>query len=190
MSGRLCIFAVGLLAMALDSSGCKQDELDPLSKEAIDDVASDQGNGEGTDWTGTYQTEFELIDCDCPTLELEENGMPVSFEVCNAVDFSPEDGATPAEIVQTNGQLTMTLDDVGQMSGPVDADGSFTVASRINLDSLLFDNEFLGRVDGTFAKSEGTRSFEAVYAQRLVASLPGQEIDCRASFDLHGVADD
>lgn len=186
MSRRLYILAAGLLAVA----GCKDDELDPLSKEAIDDVADDQGSGEGTDWTGTYQTEFELIDCDCPALELEENGMPVSFEICDAVDFSPEDGETPAEVVQTNGQMTMTLDDVGQMSGPVDADGSFTVASRINLDSLLFDNEFLGRIDGEFSKTDGTRGFEAVYAQRLVASLPGQEVDCRATFDLVGVADD
>lgn len=176
---------LGLVATL--GSACKDDGAgDPLSADAIDSISQSQGDASGDDWSGTYLTEFALLSCDCPTVQMEMGGMPIEFDICEAVDFAPEDGNSPASLLQTEGLLLLELEDSGQMTGPIDADGNFSVGSRVNLDSLLFENEFLGRIDGELDTDEGNAHFTALYQQRVVADYLDEHIDCRAKFDLDG----
>jgi hypothetical protein len=181
---------VGLL-LALASAGsaaCKagNGDGDPLSADAIDSISQEEGDAEGTEWSGTYLTTFTLLSCDCPTVELQMGGMPVDFDICEAVDFAPNDGSSPATLLQTDGLLLFTLEDAGQMTGPIQSNGEFSVGSRVNLDSLVFENEFLGRIDGELDDDDGPAHFTALYQQRVVAEYLGEDIDCRAKFDLDG----
>lgn len=180
---------LGLAAVALAGS-CKTEDSDPLSAVVIDGISQESGNANGTAWTGNYETRFELVECDCPEIDAEQDGMPFVFDICEAIDFSPEDGAAPLMVVQTDGFLAITLPDAGQMTGPINSDGGFSVASHINLDTLLFNNEFLGRIDGTFETKAGLDTFEGVYKQRVIADYVDQHIDCRTVFDLEGERDD
>ncbi len=143
------------------------DDLDP---EVIDELSAEQGSASGTTWTGTYSSTFTTESCDCPTVTLQDS----SVDLCMFVEQASVDFA----LTQADGFLF--VDVAGTMlTGAIEADGSFVVAGKQDLSSLIGPIDRLSRMDGNLEMVDGMAQFSATAGQRLIGEYLDEPIDCR-----------
>ena len=63
------------------------------------------------------------------------------------------------------------------LTGPIDADGSFSVAGLHDVSTIAGPLELIGRLDGSVDGDDALATGDA--AQRLIGELSGEPIDCR-----------
>jgi hypothetical protein len=157
----LAILAVG--AACESGSG----PIDPLDRELIQELAIAQGAAGGNARSGFYSIQLEPDECDCPSIELDDQ----TIDPCVAANFN-------AELSEANGVLALSAVSVlGLMTGAIEADGSFVIAGIHDLSTAAGTLEALRRMDGQFATDDDAA--EGWVGQRLIGEIPGQTIDCR-----------
>jgi hypothetical protein len=176
--------ALGLFALLGCGAHHRPDPLDPV---VLDELAGQRGDAVGTDWSGDYACTLELVSCGCPVLEIEENGMPIDYDPCTLVDVDMGGGEVLVPLLQTDGIVVLTLPDLGQLTGPIDADGSFSAAARLVLDSVLLEHELLTRADGELYEDRGDAALSGRLRQRFLATVGEQRVDCVAELDVEGI---
>jgi hypothetical protein len=88
------------------------------------------------------------------------------------VQFTPDE----LQVTHTDGLLAITVDPI-TLTGAIETDGSFVVASRHDATSLFGPLDSLARIDGQF-DAESTYA-DGSLAQRLLGELAGEPLDCR-----------
>jgi hypothetical protein len=162
---RQALTATLALAAAL---ACADEPVDPLDPDLIRELSLERGTAVGNVHGGTWAFEFELADCDCPNIEV--NGATIIL--CGAVDFVPGE----LQVSQADGLLAIPIDPI-TLTGAIESDGSFVVASRHDASALLGPIESLARIDGQFDAS--STHADGSVAQRLLGDLAGDPLDCR-----------
>lgn len=170
------------LVFALVFAGCGGGEpADWLDEATLLELAGEQGDASGTIWSGSYVLEPSTASCDCPSVTIE--GMPL--ELCSLVEL-----ATPTlELSHADGFLIAPFGE-GMLSGAVDAEGGFTLASVQDVSTLAGEAKLLARMAGTLQLAAPGAVLEAEAGQRLVGELGGQSIDCRWLGDMVGTRSD
>jgi hypothetical protein len=153
-----------LLATALACA----DELDPLDPDLIRELSLERGSAVGDVHGGAWAFEFELATCDCPSVEVDGQ----TQDLCAFAQFWPGE----LQVSQADGLLAIPIDPI-TLTGAIESDGSFVVASRHDASTLLGPLESLARIDGQF-KASSTQADGSV-AQRLLGDLAGEPLDCR-----------
>lgn len=148
--------------------GEQDGEVDPLDAELIDALAKARGDGNGSEHSGSWQFEYTLDSCDCPTITVED----LSHDLCQ-LDAALLMGVHVVD--QVGGILAITTEQ-GVLSGAIEADASFVVASHHDATTVLGVLESLRRLDGAFGN---TNTASGWAGQRLIGELAGQPIDCR-----------
>jgi hypothetical protein len=169
-------------------------DLDPLDPQVAGDIGKNDGDALGEAWSGNYAFETILLECDCPVLQPDEIEIPDDgtlpiepgevVDACQILyDFdtmpAPEAG-TVVQLVHADGTLAWPHW-FPALAGPVDADGTFTVAGTADLSQYFVSAELVTRVDGDLDQS----GFSGTLGQRVIARLPTREVDCRSE---HGVS--
>lgn len=165
--GRVVIVALlvgGLLACAEQPAG------DWLDEAVLLELAAEQGSASGSSWSGSYALELGTTSCDCPSVALEGE----TIELCSLVELATGE----LELSHADGFVVAPFGE-GMLSGPVEADGSFALASVQDVSTLLGPTKLLARIEGTLGLVEGGATLRGEAGQRLVGELAGDAIDCR-----------
>ncbi len=171
--------AVALLLVTL-AAACSAD--DPLDSDLLASLATEQGDAKGDTWTGTWNWDFDLVACDCPLTGAASG----NFDPCTVTPLSTLGGDGSAIALQGDGFLVFESPNA-QLSGAVNADGSFDLAAVFTLTSLIGQAAFYMRMDGEFEggfdKDSGTdnATMSARVRQRVVETVELQ-IDCRSEW--------
>jgi hypothetical protein len=179
----------------LAAGACKNDPFDPLDPDNIGDLGNDMGDAKGEGYSGKFALELTPLDCDCPPLfpeDFENLGAGLGLEPGDTIDpcsqiaifyGSDAEAVTQAELVQADGLLAFT-DWLPPLSGPVDADGSFSVGGYEDFSETFVDAAMVVRIDGEFGNIDG---FFGVLQQRVIANLLDRSVDCRSTHQIDGV---
>ena len=191
------LLAVALLSVAL--TGC--DDEDPLDPDLLAALARGRGDAMGNGFTGLYVGEFGFDDCTCSTLE-----GPNLDAIVAALPDNPQDqcrvaflqgdaltggipGELAASVVQADGFLAVEWDTDGQtfqLTGPIQADGTITVASAFLTGAVsLGEVRATARLDGILRQSEGGPILEGVLRQGLSIDAFNDQARCRSSATLN-----
>jgi hypothetical protein len=159
------------LVLALLLAGCGADEpADWLDEATLLELAGEQGDASGVIWSGSYLLEPSTASCDCPSVTIEGTAL----ELCSLVEL-----ATPTlELGHTDGFLLAPFGE-GMLSGAVDAQGRFALASVQDISTLAGQAKLLARMEGTLELAGAEAVLQAEAGQRLVGELGGEPIDCR-----------
>ncbi|PRP97132.1 hypothetical protein [Enhygromyxa salina] len=161
------------LGLALGPSGCGDDSApDPLDPELIRELSLARGEASGDTHTGQWLLAFQVDSCDCPNVEIDAN--PVNL--CAVATFAGQ-GYT-AGLIESGGVFAIPSGPeatFGVLTGAIEADGSFDVASRHNASTVLGPLESLARMDGAATDD----SMEGWAGQRLIGEIAGTTLDCR-----------
>ena len=182
------------LALGVGALACKGDGFDPLDPDLIGDLGNDQGDAEGDDYTGLFATTLSPLDCDCPKLypdDFPDLGAGLGLDPDDVIDpcaqlaiFYGVD--TPAggqvEIVQADG-LLIWESWLPPLSGPVDADGSFSVGGSEDFSESFVEARLVSRVDAQYSSPD---AFLGVMQQRIIAKLLDRSVDCRSTHQIDG----
>jgi hypothetical protein len=144
-------------------------ELDPLDPDLIRELSLERGSAVGDVHSGAWAFEFELATCDCPSIEVDGQ----TQDLCAFAQFWPGE----LQVSQVDGLLAIPIVDPITLTGAIEDDGSFVVASRHDASTLLGPLESLARIDGQFNASSTQADGSA--AQRLLGDLAGEPLDCR-----------
>ena len=149
---------------------------DPLDPELLQALGMERGSASGSARSGGWSFSFERRACDCPTVEVEQ----ASVELCELASFRPLD----ASVVELDGLLIVEFPAamLSALTGPIEADGSFSVAGRHDASSVTGPLELLARFDGSFDDEDASASGEA--AQCLLGEFAGAAVDCRWTGDF------
>lgn len=159
-------------ALAGPALGCQAAEpSDPLDPDRLQELGMEQGSASGSARSGGWTFVFTPSSCDCPTVEVEQ----ASVELCELASLRPID----ADLIELDGLLIVELPAamLSALTGPIDADGGFSVAGRHDASSVTGPLELLGRIDGRFEADDARAAGDA--AQRLLGELAGVSVDCR-----------
>ncbi len=171
------VFGAVLASGLLCAPGCG-DEAGPLDRETVAALARTQGDAQGTSHTGNWEVRFEVTSCSCPA-----NTM-----VC--IDPALQDVlAGYARLIEGDGLLVVSasesemfgLGPFAELSGPIDADGTFSVGSVGAGFGLLVELLTIARLDGSF---DGDDAFTGVFAQRIEGTLDETKLDCATELQL------
>jgi hypothetical protein len=143
-------------------------QVDPLDPELIQELSLARGSATGNVHGGSWQFAFELETCDCPSIELDGQAQ----DLCELVQFVPDE----LQVVHADGILAIPIGPITS-TGAIESDGSFVVASRHDVSTLLGQLESLARIDGQFDAS--STHADGSVAQRLLGELAGDALDCR-----------
>jgi hypothetical protein len=161
--------ALALLVVLAGELACAgESEVDPLDPELIHELSLARGSAVGMAHSGLWAFEFEAETCDCPSVEVGGQ----TQDLCELAPFVPDE----LQIIHTDGILAMAIDPI-TLTGAVESDGTFVVASRYDASTLLGPLESLARIDGQFDAS--STHADGTVAQRLLGELAGEPLDCR-----------
>lgn len=165
------------------ASACGPDpiETDPLAPDVLDDLGKQQGDATGTAWSGWYLLDMDRSDCDCPTFEFEQE----MVAVCDLDDLAKSEDEVTVEVRQADGQLVMMAEDDLQLTGSVDADGTFVLTAVRNEAVPVGTLQSLSRVEGRLTRPDAPQ-FQADYWQRFSGELGNEPVDCRTRYDVAG----
>ncbi len=155
-------------ACALACACGEAPEVDPLDRELIRELALERGTGSGDAHSGTWEFEFEVDACDCPSVDVQGQ----TYDLCELVPFV----STEVQVTHSGGRLAVAIGEV-TATGPIESDGSFVVASLHDASTVLGPLESLARIDGRF--DAASTHVEGWAGQRLIGELVGEPIDCR-----------
>jgi hypothetical protein len=156
------------LACVLGLACADAPELDPLDRELIRELSLERGSAVGDQHGGTWSFEFQVDDCDCPSVEVDG----LSYDLCELVPFVPAD----VQVTHANGLLAVSFGQI-TATGAIESDGSFIVASLHDESTVIGPLESLARLDGQF--DQDSTSAEGWAGQRLIGDLAGDPLDCR-----------
>ena len=176
-------------------SSCKSDPFDPLDPDHVNDVGNDMGDAKGEAYSGRFALDITPLDCDCPTLipeDFPDLGAGLGLDPDDEIDpcdqlaiFYGVDDATAGsqvDVIQTDGFLAWTSW-LPPLSGPVDADGTFTVVGSEDFSETFVDARMVSRVDAEYSSDD---AFLGVMQQRIIASLLDRNVDCRSTHQVSG----
>lgn len=167
------VISCALLAGALlAGSGCAAGEpSDPLDPALIRELSTAQGSASGSARAGAWRFGFTTAACDCPELALDGQ----SLALCELATLRPLD----ATVSEFDGHLIVEFPAavLSALTGPIDADGSFSVAGLHDVSTIAGPLELIGRLDGSVDGGDALATGDA--AQRLIGELSGEPIDCR-----------
>jgi hypothetical protein len=163
LSGALSVALACTLALAC----ADEPEVDPLDPDLIADLSLARGSAVGDVHAGLWSFEFELATCDCPSVDVDGQ----TQDLCELVQFTPDE----LQVSHIDGLLAITVDPI-TLTGAIETDGSFVVASLHDATSLFGPLESLARIDGQFDAS--STHADGVVAQRLLGELAGEPLDC------------
>lgn len=143
-------------------------EFDPLDPELIGEISLARGSAVGSTHGGTWTFEFTLDTCDCPSIEFDGQ----TQDLCELASFAPDD----VQVSHSNGRLAIPVGPI-TLTGAIESDGTFIVASHHDLSTVLGPLESLARIDGEFDSS--STFAEGMVQQRLLGDLAGDALDCR-----------
>lgn len=179
---RLGLVALASLASLAWLGGCKPDEpADWLDESTLLELGGEQGNASGATWSGSYVLEPSTASCDCPSVMLADT----SVDLCELVEVA----APTLELTHADGFLIAPFG-AGMLSGPVDTDGGFALASVQDISTLAGAARLLARIDGTLELAAPGALLHAEAGQRLVGELGGESIDCRWLGEVSGTRTD
>jgi hypothetical protein len=161
------VFALALLACVDDSA-----PVDPLDPDLIRTISMAQGSASADTHSGVWQLVFEVDNCDCPSVELEDQ----LVDLCSFASFAGP--SYEAQLIESGGLLAIPAGfdaSFGVLSGAIDADGGFSVASRHDASTVAGPLELLARMDGQFDGDQ----VEGWAGQRLIGELASAQLDCR-----------
>jgi hypothetical protein len=161
---------LGVLTCTLALACADEPQIDPLDPELIHELSLARGSASGNLHDGLWQFEFELEDCDCPSVELDGQ----TQDLCALAVFIPD----ALQVTHTDGLLVIPIGPA-TTTGAIENDGTFVVASRHDASTLLGPLSSLARIDGQF-DAASTHANGSV-AQRLLGELAGEPLDCRQS---------
>jgi hypothetical protein len=142
--------------------------VDALDADLIDELSRARGSATGNLHGGSWQFDFVLESCDCPSIELDGQ----TQDLCDLVQLMPAE----LQVTQADGILAITIGPITS-TGAIESDGTFVVASHHDASTLLGPLESLARIDGHF-DPESTHA-EGSAAQRLLGELANEPLDCR-----------
>jgi hypothetical protein len=157
-----------LAALAVGLACADEPELDPLDPELIRELSLERGSAVGDVHAGAWAFEFELAACDCPSVEVDGQ----TEDLCTTARFLPGE----LQVSQADGLLAIPIDPI-TLTGAIESDGSFVIASRHDASTLLGPLESLARIDGQF--DDSSTHADGSVAQRLLGELAGEPLDCR-----------
>lgn len=158
----------GALACTLALACADEPKIDPLDPELIRELSLARGSAVGDVHAGPWQFEFELEACDCPSVELDGQ----TQDLCELASLP----AGELQVSHTDGILAIPIGPI-TLTGAIEADGTFVVASRHDASSLLGPLASLARIDGQF--DADSTHVDGTVAQRLLGELAGDPLDCR-----------
>ncbi len=162
LAGAIALSGAATLACVADP------QVDPLDPELIRKLSLARGSASGNTHGGSWQFDFDLETCDCPSIELDGQ----TQDLCELVQFLPGE----LQLTQADGILLIPIGPITS-TGAIETDGSFTVASHYDASTLLGPLESLARIDGQF-DVKSTHA-EGSVTQRLLGELANDPIDCR-----------
>lgn len=186
---------VALLCFATGCGLAGIDPPDPLDPGNIGDISNDPGDAIGSAYSGTYDLTATQLDCDCPMLTAEDfpgGGEGLGLEPGQVVDpcveldtfyGRPIESGGIIEIEQTDGYSAWT-NWIPELLGPVNQDGSFVVAGYEDFSETFLNAQMVSRVDGRHMSID---RFTGIMRQRVIAELPGLNLDCRSSHQIDAV---
>ena len=149
--------------------GCAgESEVDPLDPELIRELSLARGSAMGDVHGGAWAFEFEPETCDCPSIEVGGQ----TQDLCELAPFVPDE----LQVIHTDGILAIPIDPI-TLTGAIESDGTFVVASLYDASTLLGPLESLARIDGQIDAS--STHADGSVAQRLLGELAGEPLDCR-----------
>lgn len=164
-------------ALACPTLACQAAEpSDPLDPDLLQELGMEQGSASGSARSGGWSFVFTPSSCDCPAVEVEES----TLELCELAGLRPLD----ATVTELDGLLIVEFPAamLSALTGPIDADGSFSVAGRHDASSVTGPLELLGRIDGNFDSDDSNATGEG--SQRLLGEFAGVSVDCRWTGDF------
>lgn len=169
MFARSLVLALsGVLTCTLTLACAAESEIDPLDPEQIHELSLARGSAIGDAHGGPWQFEFESDACDCPSIELDGE----TQDLCELIQFVPGE----LQVTHADGILAIPIGPI-TLTGAIESDGTFVVASQYDASTLLGPLESLARIDGQF-DADSTHADGSV-AQRLIGDLAGEALDCR-----------
>jgi hypothetical protein len=164
----LAVVSALAYTLALAPACADEPPVDPLDPELIRELSLALGSAVGDTHNGSWQFEFELENCDCPSVQLDGQ----TQDLCKLVQFMPGE----LQISQVDGLLAIPIGPT-TLTGAIESDGTFVVASQHDATTLLGPLESLARIDGQF-NANSTHADGSV-AQRLLGEIAGEPLDCR-----------
>lgn len=168
IAGAAVIVALGWAPGCVDADA----QVDPLAAELIRELSMAQGAATGDARSGSWRFTFETDSCDCPSLELDGE----SQELCALASYA----ALDLDLIEGSGVLAIPTGPDAQaavLTGAIESDGSFDVASHHDGTTIVGPLESLQRMDGEFR--DGDTSANGWAGQRLIGEVAGSGIDCR-----------
>ncbi len=166
------------LALALAvASGCAEDD-GPMSRATVAALARSSGDAVGYGRSGIYDAMLTEAECDCPVVSLDLIG---SQSLCT-LDAAPMLWRTVG-VVQSDGVLLLRIDPV-ELTGPLDADDTFSIGTVDSLTLLGGSGVRISRIDGEF---DDVGEIAAVFRQRIDGKFADQEVDCEESFAVEAI---
>ncbi|NVB40768.1 hypothetical protein G6O69_23210 [Pseudenhygromyxa sp. WMMC2535] len=169
--------ALPALAALLVLAACPGETAsDPLDPELVSELSGTQGSAEGSGYAGSWRMSATQHECDCPSVEFD--GDPI--DLCILADLGAFSNLE-LEIGQVDGYLGATLPSDIVLTGPVEANGAFTLAGVRNLSTAAGTLQAIIRIDGSFPDLDNA---EGDAAQRFVGEFATEAVDCRWQGEL------
>ncbi|PRQ02127.1 hypothetical protein ENSA5_25860 [Enhygromyxa salina] len=170
--------AAAVFGCALGCADADPLDADPLDAELIRELSMGQGSATGDARSGPWQFTFETESCDCPSFEFDGQ----TQDLCALAGYV----ALDLELIEGSGVLAIPTGpgaEAGVLTGAIESDGSFDLASRHDAATVAGPLESLQRMDGEFR--DGNTRAMGWAGQRLIGEAAGSAVDCRwiGSFD-------
>lgn len=151
---------------------------DPLDPDVIKEAAEAEGDGKGTDYSGTYDISVDATAaCNCPTIagmDLCHNQLTTLASVGGSVTITQNDGFL---VLSEDAQLL-------NLTGGVDSDGGFDLAGIYAFGGVVGELSVYVHLLGAFSSDD---RFSATLHSRAEGEYNGEPIDCRTEVPLYGV---
>lgn len=174
----------GLVGAALAGGlvlGCAESD-DPMDRDAVAELARTQGDAQGGARTGTWGVRLVEQTCTCPS------DITAYFSICQAdeaLGFIP----LTMRVVEGDGVITLVpesgtspnFDLGGELSGPIDADGTFGAGIvTIGID-VAAELVVTARLE---AEMDGTEAFAGDLRVRLRGKAGERTVSCESLHEL------
>ncbi|MCA9537675.1 MAG: hypothetical protein KC620_02230 [Myxococcales bacterium] len=173
MKQRVRLMLVSALALAGGCDNLDTSDEGKITKASVEGITA--GTGEGVVFTGTWVLEYKVTESNCGVITL-----PDSFP--ESPPALGEEGTEEEPLVQSNGELTRGIDDIGDnylFAGGVDKDGTFEYGKYFTLAGV----ERIEVVTGKMAIDENLgATLTGTSKRRYKAAI----FDCTATLRLTG----